>query len=497
MTYGGITTPPATATGGYKGVSATPTVAPVVQPTTPFKFVPAGLPTSAPTPNFFIDQASSSFKQGVEGMDTILNPAGGTPAQGLEAALKVGAGVVGVASVPFAPVIAVVSKAIEFVGNKLSDAPAIKQFAATATPQDMRVLDALQNLGGIAMGILGVKAGEVKTGDVTPEQVAKVSQHPDVQAATQGLVDALKVKESSTNVQGYQGVKLPVTSETPTETSIPVKTGEESAPSEPYTPPEQLPTIQMGPKEPSGLPTIQANAPESNDLGGGLELVPEKPTVASTENVAQPSPETTPTEKEPSEAVPKTTRTTQTLKPIEGTGELKTRGGALSIEASAIEKGLTDNLGDLPEYKAVNFKEMAPKIADTFEKDPEGARSIAMGEKAAPKGTTPEMFAVTLEKEATLNGDVNTLRELANSKLTTAGTTMGQRIASYAQRDETSPVAKIQEVQTAREEALKAKGIDKTREVAKSVKEGITEVRKAATSRPTWEQFISDLTCKV
>ena len=189
--------------------------------------------------------------------------------------------------------------------------------------------------------------------------------------------------------------------------------------------------------------------------------------------------------------------TTQTLKPIEGTGELKTRGAALSTEASAIEKGLTDNLGQLPEYQALNFKEVASKVADAFAKDPEASRAIAMGDKAAPKGTTPEMFAIALEKEALAKGDIQTLQELANSKLTTAATTMGQRIASYAQRDEISPVKAIQDVQDAREAALKAKGTDIVKEVEKTVKEIKKQTAAARSPRPTWEDFVKQITCNV
>ncbi len=189
--------------------------------------------------------------------------------------------------------------------------------------------------------------------------------------------------------------------------------------------------------------------------------------------------------------------TTQTLKPIAGTGELKTRGSALSIESSTIEKGLTDNLGQLPEYQAVKFADMVPKIQETFANDPESARAIAMGEKAAPKGTTPEMYAVTLEKDALAKGDVQTLQDLANSKLTTAATTMGQRIASYAQRDETSPVKAIQDVQDAREAALKAKNVDIPRETDKIVKDIKKQIASERSPRPTWEEFVKQITCNI
>lgn len=89
----------------------------------------------------------------------------------------------------------------------------------------------------------------------------------------------------------------PQTAEEAQTKGVPVKTAAQfhteyarSQGYEPYTPNEKLPTIQMGEKAKSNLPTIQANPPASNDLGGGLKLVPEAPTTAPV------APETAPTD---------------------------------------------------------------------------------------------------------------------------------------------------------------------------------------------------------
>lgn len=188
---------------------------------------------------------------------------------------------------------------------------------------------------------------------------------------------------------------------------------------------------------------------------------------------------------------PKTVgRTTQTLKPIEGTGAVKTRGLSEGVEANAIEKKLTDNFGDLPEYKQVSMKDQAQRAASLIESDPISARAIAMGEKAPPKGLLPESVYVAAEHKATAEGDVQTLRDLANSKLSASATTMGQRIRTLGERDSASPLAAIQDVQKARAEAQAARG-ETPEKVTNTIK---TAIRKTNT-KETWSSFVNSITC--
>ncbi len=188
---------------------------------------------------------------------------------------------------------------------------------------------------------------------------------------------------------------------------------------------------------------------------------------------------------------PKTVgRTTQTLKPIEGTGAIKTRGLSEGVEATAIEKKLTDNLGDLPEYRQVSMKEQATKAADLITKDPEAARAIAMGEKAPPKGILPESVYVAAEHKATVEGDVQTLKDLANSKLAASATTMGQRIRTLGERDSASPVAAIQEIQKARA----ASQASRSESVPQTVEKIRSSIRNTNTKQ-TWGDFVNSITC--
>lgn len=186
-------------------------------------------------------------------------------------------------------------------------------------------------------------------------------------------------------------------------------------------------------------------------------------------------------------------RTTQSLKPIEGTGETKARGLSQGVEAKAIENKLANNFGDLPEYKTVSMSDQAQRASDILGQDYESAKSIAMGEKAPPKGTLPESVFVAVENKAISEGDVQTLQDLANSKLSASATTMGQRIRTLGERDPTSPVGAIQEVQKARSDALAQKDVAKqTQDTVKEIQDSIKNVK---TTKETWNSFVDSITC--
>jgi hypothetical protein len=147
-----------------------------------------------------------------------------------------------------------------------------------------------------------------------------------------------------------------------------------------------------------------------------------------------------------------------TVRPVEGIGPLQARSLSEGVEARAIEQGLTKGFGDLPEYRQVSMADQANRAAAIIADDYENAKAIALGQKAPPKGVLPESVFVGVENRAIAEGDVETLRDLATqSRLTTEATTMGQRIRTLGERDETSPVAAIQEVQAARADAIKSR----------------------------------------
>ncbi len=179
---------------------------------------------------------------------------------------------------------------------------------------------------------------------------------------------------------------------------------------------------------------------------------------------------------------------------IEGTGEAKVRTLAQGVQEKAVEKGLTEGFGDLPEFKAVSMAEQAVKATDLLTSDPQFAIDIAMGRKNAPKGVIPEAVFVAVEDQAVIEGNVNLIRDLAiQSRLTAEATTMGQRIRTLGERDPESPVGAIQQVKQARE--VKAKRKTTKKKVKNDVTAMKESIKKEAPKLSQWESFIKQLEC--
>lgn len=317
---------------------------------------------------------------------------------------------------------------------------------------------------------------------VTPQNPAQVFGGKVANAAFQ-LAPFLK---------GFMGAKAeppvkeaPATTEAPTVSPIqPTRVG--STPHadyaakqgyEPYTPHYQLPVIEMGDKSgriPSPLPTIEAGAPRTAKVKGDVTFVPEKGGLPPLTTMDRP-----------------TARATSAVKPIEGTGTTKVRGLSEGVEATAIEKKLTDTLGDLPEYKTVSMKDQAQKAAQIMTDNPDLGRAIAMGEKAPPAGVLPESVFVAAEHDAIMRGDVETMTHLANSRLASSATTMGQRIRTLGERDTASPIQAIQAIQKARAEAIARRGNETPETV---VKRAQTAIRSTHTKQ-SWGEFVNSITC--
>lgn len=195
---------------------------------------------------------------------------------------------------------------------------------------------------------------------------------------------------------------------------------------------------------------------------------------------------------------PKTAQTSggRILEPI-GTGETKTSRLALNIEQNAIEKGFSKKFGDLPEYQTVNLKEQAKLAADLLKADASRALRIALGDEKPPNNILPEMVLDAVERQAIKAGDVETLRDLSRSKLTSEATAMGQRIRSLAERDQDSPVKAMQDVIKSREEALKRR--NKGKDISKLKKEAVDgikkEIKKASPKKEDWQSFIKSIQC--
>lgn len=170
-------------------------------------------------------------------------------------------------------------------------------------------------------------------------------------------------------------------------------------------------------------------------------------------------------------------------------------GLAKHVEQNAIERKLTEGLGQLPEYNKVNMKEQAQHAGDLIASDPEKAMRIAMGQELPPNHILPEAIFTAVENKAIIEKDVETLRRLATeSNLSLQATAMGQRIRALGERDQASPVTAIQDVKSARETSIEKKTGKKlkesTDEIAGEIKEKISKPTKE-----TWASFIESIKC--
>jgi hypothetical protein len=176
------------------------------------------------------------------------------------------------------------------------------------------------------------------------------------------------------------------------------------------------------------------------------------------------------------------------------TGARRTRGVSATTEARALEAGLEQGFGDLPEYNQMSKADQAARVVAEMDRDWENAKAIAMGDVAPPHGVLPESFFEGVRMRAIADGDWETARMLATeSRLVGEATTMGRRIAMYARYDPTDPVAAIKEVADARERAA-----GKNLAAAKAAETSAMreEVAKAAPTHDAVQSLIDIIRCE-
>lgn len=208
-------------------------------------------------------------------------------------------------------------------------------------------------------------------------------------------------------------------------------------------------------------------------------------------------------------AINKGTRTPASEKPISYkpieekpliTPEIKTSKLAQGVETKAIQKGLTQGFGGLPEYAKVNVADQAKSASDLLKADPERATRIALGHERPPEGLLPESAFVAVEKQAHKTGNVDLLRRLATeSTLSSEATGMGQRIRLLGERNPNSAVTGIRKVVEARKTAAEAKLVKKGTTVNKEISATVRQIRQSTPmkiTRQDWHAFIEGIKCQ-
>ncbi len=170
---------------------------------------------------------------------------------------------------------------------------------------------------------------------------------------------------------------------------------------------------------------------------------------------------------------------------------------AVSVEARAIEKKLTEGFEGLAGFDPITIKEQARLVADLIQNSPERARKMVRGEEPVPENMRGSSLIVGLEELALRKGDAVLLRDIANSPLTAATSRFAQELRILAERAPESVVAIIQSVQKSRAEAFKARNKQTTNQITiQEVKNIKATIRKGGSKRPTWEAFIKEIRCK-
>lgn len=186
--------------------------------------------------------------------------------------------------------------------------------------------------------------------------------------------------------------------------------------------------------------------------------------------------------------------TSSGLAPVEGTGAAQTRGLSAGVNETALANRLELGVGDLPEYRRISMADQADRATTLLSNDSDLALRIAKGEAPAPKGLLPESVFVAVEQKAIVEGDVNTLRELATGKLTSEATTMGQRIRALGERDPESPVAAIQEIIKTR-----SGGAKNVEQVARAIDDEVGAINEhmagVSVKYDSWSEFVEALKC--
>lgn len=173
----------------------------------------------------------------------------------------------------------------------------------------------------------------------------------------------------------------------------------------------------------------------------------------------------------------------------------KVSGNALRIQQAAVEKNLTNTIGDLPEYATINMKEQADNAVNLVNTDRKLAVDIIEGKANAPGNLRAQSVHQALEKVAIDEGNVELLSKLAKSRVNTELSTSAQNLRIAAERTPNSPVELIRQVRDARIKSAVRRARAKSE--AELINKTKAQVR-AAVKTPTkqdWATFINSLEC--
>jgi hypothetical protein len=184
--------------------------------------------------------------------------------------------------------------------------------------------------------------------------------------------------------------------------------------------------------------------------------------------------------------------------PIKGTGEVKTRGLAESVEASAVQKELTEDFGDLPGYKVLNDPGQGAAALQLLQSDPDRARAVAMGDARPPRGVLQSAVFVAVKRQAEQVGDVDTLRSLATqSKFLSSVTRLGQEV-SYLRNVADSPTDSVKamvDLQKSMDQQAVMKNLQPKIDRQTEDAQNMVNKNRPPVGQGEWSQFLESIVC--
>lgn len=352
---------------------------------------------------------------------------------------------------------------------------------------------------------LGALAALAATGKLTGDVVTKIKG---------------KTIEISDKIKDDVAVQIKIHEEHPQTTKIPIRTPNtkhteyaRSMGYEPYQAPETLPIIQFGKREKGELPEIQVGTKEKQaPVPKGTRLVPEEKPMFSDlfkEPEIRPVDVPLPRQSFVAELVESPIKATEVvdrpvptgepaplMQPV-GAGELKTPKLTEGVIANAIERDLITS-GDLehPQYRTANMKQQAQAAEQFVRTNPSEALRVAEGKSPAPEGIIPSMIFNAVEALISRTGDGAMLARLVKGEMGRAGSAAGQFIRGFGERDVLSPVRTVTNIEKARATNYeKRTGKKPEKAEAEEVKSMKKNIKKSASSRQDWEDFIREISC--
>lgn len=168
---------------------------------------------------------------------------------------------------------------------------------------------------------------------------------------------------------------------------------------------------------------------------------------------------------------------------------------ARSIDAKAIEVGLTDGFKDIAGYEPITIKDQAVRAANVMT-DMEKATRMVLGKEPLAPGLKAEMLVKAMEDHAVATGNSEMLRKLSASPLVSETSGHAQALRLLAERDPSSPLTVMRDLTNTRIKVAEARLKGKTiQQVAKTDFIEATKVDRVA-AKIHWQNFVQEIRCK-